>query len=180
MSEAARARTQVVVEGLLVGIALGALLGVLWWLVTPTITWRVVTGGAVVPAAIGHDDWFAADGWFLGLGVLLGLALTALLWRRGRRAPVALVAALAVGGGLLGVTGWAVGHTLGPDDPASLAGSSPVGTVLDGALDVGTPVVLLAPLLGALALLAVLLASVPTGPDSDPAASVPHPAPPSA
>jgi hypothetical protein len=166
VSEAARARLQIVAEAVLVGIVLGAVLGVLWWWVTPEVKWTVTAEGTVVPADIGHDDWFAADGWFLVLGLLLGVALTALLWARGRSQPVALAVSVAVGAALLSLTGWAVGGVLGPPDPASLVDTVASGTTVAGALSLRAPGVLLAPVVAALGLLGMLLgsAAVASGP----------------
>lgn len=178
MTDVGRARSQVVVEGVLLGIVLGAVLGVLWWLLTPPVDWAITADGSVVPAVIGHDDWFAADGWFLGLGLVLGAGLTSLRWPRGRAHPVALAIGTTVGAGLLSLTGWAVGGALGPADPATLVDVLPAGEVVAGSLGLRAPAVLLAPLLGALGLLAVLLASaaVAPGPGEGPAGGAEVPA----
>lgn len=167
MTEVGRARSQLLTEGVLLGIVLGGVLGILWWLLTPAVTWTITPDGSVVPAVIGHDDWFAADGWFLGLGIVLGAGVTGLLWSRGRAYPVVLTVAIVLGAGLLSLTGWAVGGALGPTDPATLVDVLPAGTVVEGSLGVRAPAVLLAPLLGALGLLGVLLASVAVSPGSD-------------
>lgn len=170
MTEAGRARLQIGAEGALVGIVLGVVLGVLWWLLTPAVKWTITSDGSVVPADIGHDDWFAADGWFLVLGLLTGIALTALLWTRGRSQPVPLAVAVAVGAALVSLTGWAVGGVLGPPDPASLVDTVPAGvtTTVEGALSLRAPGVLLAPLVAALGLLGMLLASAAVAPAPPP------------
>ncbi len=163
-----------VAEGMLLGITLGVVLGVLWWQLTPSISWQLGEQG-VFPAEIGHDDWFAADGWFLVLGLLLGGLLAVLVWRRVRPRAMVAVAATLVGAGLLAVTGWALGGVLGPDDPATLAGPDRAGEVVEGALGIGAPAVLLAPLVGGLAVLGVRLATLDVVPDAPP---VPTPWPP--
>lgn len=167
MTEVGRARSRLVAQAVLLGIVLGVALGVLWWLLTPAVTWSITADGSVVPADIGHDDWFAADGWFLGLGVVLGAGATGLLWSPGRALPVTLTVAAVLAAGLLSLTGWAVGGALGPTDPATLVDVLPAGEVVEGSLGVRAPAVLLAPLLGALGLLGVLLASVSVSPDQD-------------
>lgn len=179
MTQPGRARVLVVTECLLAGIALGALLGVLWWLLAPTASWQVLTGGTLVPAAPGHDDWFAADGWFLGLGLVLGVGLTALVWSRSRQQPAVAAGGVAVGACLLSITGWALGRVLGPADPMTQVGSVPTGEVLPGVLSVDAPAVLLAPVLGALGLLLMLLASAAVTPAETGAEPSPVLAPPS-
>lgn len=153
----------VVAETAVVGVALGAVIGLIWWWVAPTEQWRVAEGGALVPSQIGFNAWFAADGLFLVLGAVAGIALTLISWRRGRRNPVALVVGVITGGALLALTAWSLGGVLGPPDPKSVADAAELGTTVEGALGLRALGVLCAPLLTALTTLALLVASAHVG-----------------
>lgn len=102
--------------GAYVGLALGlgALAGVLWWLVTDLPTFRVVTGGGAVTSERGLAGYVAADAWFVVLGAVVGLVLGVLAWRTFRRVGVAVVVVAAVAGAAAAGVCWAVGHLIGP------------------------------------------------------------------
>lgn len=159
MTSRARGSGLVVAETAVAGVALGAVMGLIWWWVAPTEQWTVVKDGALVPADIGFNAWFAADGWFVVLGVIAGVLLTLICWRRGRRSPVALVVGVIVGGALLSLTAWSLGGVLGPPDPKSVADTAELGSLVEGALGLRALGVLCAPLLTALTTLALLIAS---------------------
>jgi hypothetical protein len=154
----ARDGVLVVAETVVVGIVLGAVMALVWWWVAPTEEWTVVDGG-LLPADLGFNDWFAADGWFLVLGAVAGVLLTLISWYRGRRNPVALVAGVVAGAGLLAATAWTLGGVLGPPDPESVVKTADLGTRIDGSLGLRAVGVLCAPALTALTLLALLVAS---------------------
>lgn len=158
MSSRTREAVSVVAETVVVGIVVGAVMGLIWWWVAPTEEWVVVDGG-LVPVDLGFTAWFAADGWFLVLGAIAGLVLTLATWRRGRRHPVGLVIGVILGAGLLAVTAWALGGALGPPDPRSVAESADQGTRVEGELGLRALGVLCAPALTALTMLALLIAS---------------------
>ncbi len=159
MTSRPRKSVPVVAETAVVGIALGALMGLIWWWVAPTEEWRVVEGGALVPSEIGFNAWFAADGWFLVLGAIAGVLLTLIVWWRGRRQPVALVVGVIIGAGLIAVSAWTLGGVLGPPDPSVVAETAEPGTTVDGALGLRALGLLCAPALTALTLLALFVAS---------------------
>jgi hypothetical protein len=142
----------------LVGIGLGVVMGIAWWWVTPTEQWVKIEGG-VGPKQLTSSAWFAADGWFLILGVVAGLILTIATWWWWRSRPVALVIGVVVGASLLAVVAWALGGVLGPADPNIAAGSLAVGATVDGSLGLRAMGVLAAPLVSALALLSLALAT---------------------
>jgi hypothetical protein len=142
----------------LTGIGLGAVMGVLWWWITPTEQWIKVDGG-LGPAELSSPNWFAADGWFLVLGVVAGLVLTGISWVWARQHPVALVVGLLIGASLLSLVAWSVGGVLGPPDPNGAAASLAVGATVDGALGLRAMGVLAAPVVSALALVSLLLAT---------------------
>lgn len=147
----------VVAEAGVVAIGLGAMMGLVWWWVSPTELWTVIDGG-LVPADAGFNAWFAADGWFAVLGVAAGALLAVISWRRGHRNAVAQVIGVIVGGGLVAVTAWALGGALGPSDAQTAAETADVGSTVEGALGIRAFGVLLAPVLAALTVTALLLA----------------------
>jgi hypothetical protein len=156
-TDGSRQGVAVVAETGVIAIGLGVLMGLLWWWVTPTEQWTVVEGG-LVPADPGFDAWFAADGWFAVLGVVAGVLLAIIGWRRGHRNAVAQVAGVIVGGGLVAVTAWALGGALGPPDAQTTAQTAEVGSTVEGALGIRAFGVLFAPVLAALTVTALLLA----------------------
>lgn len=176
MTGRARGSGLVAAETALVGVALGAVMGLIWWWVAPTEQWRVIKDGALVPAEVGFNAWFAADGWFVVLGAIAGVLLTVISWRRGRRSPVALVVGVVVGGALLALTAWSLGGVLGPPDPKSIADTAALGSIVEGALGLRAFGVLCAPLLTALTTLALLVASAHVEePPAEPALPVDSP-----
>jgi hypothetical protein len=92
---------------------LGAPLGWLWAALAPGVPVRVVDGG-VAPVEAQPEEFFAADGWFVLLGVVFGLLAAAAVYFlvRRYRGPVGLVAVTVgtVGAGLLA---WWLGHRIG-------------------------------------------------------------------
>ena len=159
MTDSARSGVRVVAETVLVGLALGALMGLIWWWVAPTEEWRVLEDGALVPSDLGFNAWFAADGWFLVLGAVAGVLLTLISWRRGHESPVALVVGVLIGGALLALIAWSMGGVLGPPDPKTVADTAEAGATVEGALGLRALGVMCAPLLTALTTLALLVAS---------------------
>ena len=160
---------QVVVIGTaLSGIALGVLVGLLWWVITPTEQWIKLDGG-LGAADLNSSAWFAADGWFLILGVAGGLVLTAVTWVWVRQNPISVVVGLIVGSALLAVVAWSLGGLLGPADPKDAAASLAVGATVDGSLGLRAMGVLAAPTVAAMALVALLIALAPVREDLQPA-----------
>lgn len=153
-----RSSSSVIAMTGLVAAALGVTMGVIWWWVAPTEQWVVVEGG-LAPADPGYTGWFSADGWFLVLGAVAGVLLTAITWQRGRGRPVALVAGVVVGAGLVSLVAWAIGGFLGAPDPQTVAETAEAGTTVAGSLGIRATAVLLAPALTALTILALMLAS---------------------
>jgi len=140
----------------LVSLAIGAVMGALWWWITPSEQWVKLDGGFGA-AQLSSPSWFAADGWFLILGVISGASLVAATWRFGRRYPSALVVAIAIGSVLIAVVAWTFGGMLGPPDVEAAADSAAVGGVIDGSLGLRALGVLGAPGIAALAILAMML-----------------------
>ena len=110
-------------------VGLGAVMGVVWWLVTPTEQWIKVDGG-LGAAQISSPNWFAADGWFLVIGVLAGLVLAGVSWIWARRNPITLVVGLLIGAALLSSVAWSVGGS--SDHPTPTSPRLPLRSVRPG------------------------------------------------
>jgi hypothetical protein len=92
----------------------GAGVAVLWWQVAPRLGFRVVTPGNPEPVTAEQEQFFATDGWYMLLTLVVGILATVLGWRvKALRGPVGLVA-LAVGSLLGAVITWRGGLLLGP------------------------------------------------------------------
>jgi hypothetical protein len=159
-----RDQLQTVIGPALVGIGVGAVMGIVWWWIAPTERWIKGEDG-LGPQQLTSPAWFAADGWFLILGVIAGLILTTLAWFWWRSRPIALVVGVLLGGSLLAAVAWALGGILGPPDPNGAASSLAVGATVDGSLGLRAMGVLAAPLVSALALLSLLLSTATIRPD---------------
>jgi hypothetical protein len=110
--------------------ALGVPLGWLWAVLAPNVPVQVVDGG-VVPTEAEPEEFFAADGWFVLLGVAFGLLAAAAVWflLRRYRGPVVL-AALAVGAVGAGLLAWWVGRQIGLSGYREQVFQAAVGTDL--------------------------------------------------
>ena len=104
-------------------------MGLVWWWVAPTEEWTVVEDGALVPADLGFDAWFAADGWFLVLGVVAGVLLTLIsLAPRAPDAGCARSSGCSSVAALLRLTAWALGGALGRRTRRPSAETAEVGS----------------------------------------------------
>ncbi len=153
---AQRSGLAVFAQTALIALALGVLMGLVWWWVVPTEQWTVVEGG-LLPADLGYSAWFSSDGWFLVLGAIAGAVLAGASWRRGRSRPLVLTVGIIVGAGLVSVVAWSLGGALGAPDPKAAAETASVGTLVDGSLGIRAIGVLFAPALAALTVQALLL-----------------------
>ena len=104
--------------GCLTALALGvgAAAGVAWWGIVTLPAYRVNNGGGASTTERGLADYIGGDAWFVAIGLVVGVGLGWLAWRRFRSlgwpiVPVVLV--LAAGAGLVC---WFVGYHLGPGD----------------------------------------------------------------
>lgn len=113
----------------LAAVAIGVVLGVLWWVAAPLARAQVVDGSVFLT---GHEELRAAqDGWFAVITGLTGvIAATVLSLRSGPRDAVGAVLGPVLGV-LVAVVAWRTGVLLGPP--------SIVDQVRDGATDPLTP-----------------------------------------
>ncbi|SRR6266550_7195401 len=106
-----------IVAGLVAIAALAALglpVAVLWWAVAPRLGVRVVSPGTVAAVAPEAEQYFATDGWYLLLTLVVGVLAAVVMWRlRSTRGPAALVA-LTLAGLAGAVVTWKFGTVLAP------------------------------------------------------------------
>jgi hypothetical protein len=97
-------------------LGLGAAAGVAWWgIVTPPV-YHVSNDGGASTTERGLAGYIGGDAWFVALGLVVGVGLGWLAWRRFHSigwpiVPVVLVLAVAAG-----LVCWFVGYHLGPGD----------------------------------------------------------------
>jgi len=101
---------------LALGLGLGALAGLVWWEVVDLPAYRVSDDGGASISERGLTEFFGGDAWFCALGVVVGLLLGVLGWRRFRNlgwptVPVVAIVALAAA-----AVCWFVGFRLGPGE----------------------------------------------------------------
>jgi hypothetical protein len=137
-------------------VLLGVLSGVLWWvLVSPAEFTKLPSGGSMGEVELGRR--FNADGWYVVIAAVFGLASgLALTWWRSRDpllTSLLLILGSAVAAALMMVTG----HLLGPGPTRAALASAKVGARVPERLDVDTFVIYLtwpiAVFLGALVVL---------------------------
>jgi len=148
--------------GVLAGLAVivGAFCALLWARIVHLPSYVVGKDHVAVMSEHGHTEVFAADAWFVVIGLVAGLLLGALAWSWFRSLG-ALVALIALGSGLLaGVVCWGIGQLLGPGSfEVRLAQANP-GDSVNIAFTLHSPTALAA--WGLAAVLPTLIAAVLT------------------
>lgn len=93
---------------------LGALSGLVWWLVVDPAVY-VREGESVSMDTLELQSRFTADGWFVGIGLVVGIVVGLLVtWRRGAD-PVRMLVLGVIGAGLAALAAQFVGLRLGTD-----------------------------------------------------------------
>jgi hypothetical protein len=151
-------------------LLLGAVCGVLWWLLaTPAEFTKTKDGGVMDELQLARR--FSADATYVVIAVVAGLAAgLGLSWWRGRD-PLLTSALLLLGSVLAAAAMLAVGHVLGPGDTEAALDAARAGARVPEALDVGLPdhrtwTVYLAWPVGVLAGALVVLLAAPVDEDS--------------
>lgn len=95
-------------------LGLGAVAGVLWWWIVDLPGYRVNSDGGASTTERGLAGFIGGDAWFTLIGLVVGVVLGLVAWRRlgDLGWPVVFVATLAAVGASL--ICWAVGYHLGP------------------------------------------------------------------
>ncbi|MDH4159349.1 MAG: hypothetical protein OEV62_03760 [Actinomycetota bacterium] len=155
-----RGRLGTAARSALVALALGPVLGVLWWLLAPTIPFDVLDG-AVYSAPNTPGDWFGVDGWFLVVGGFLGLVVGVVVFVRRGAHPISAALGMTAGCLLAAGVGWWVGRVLGPAPLDDQLAAVAAGQQVMRPLQLLAPSVLLAPAVAALASFGALVASAP-------------------
>ncbi|GAA2517163.1 hypothetical protein GCM10010201_12430 [Pilimelia columellifera subsp. columellifera] len=116
---------------MLLGLAVaagGLPLGLLWWLLAPTVPLRMTDDGAVLIEAQ-PEQFIAADGWFVLLGLSFGALAAVAAWTFGsRRRGTAQLMAVTVGAFAAGLVAWWLGRQIGLDAYERLLDSAAVGS----------------------------------------------------
>jgi hypothetical protein len=119
------AARRVVAETVLISVALGLAVGLVWWLVAPEVSVGVRSGQSVLIAAEARN-LFGVDVSFAAVGAVAGLLLGTAMFARHREHPTAVLVGLVLGGVVGSLVAWQVGSALGP---------GPLGERTDGAAD---------------------------------------------
>lgn len=140
-------------------VGLGALLGVVWELVSPRVTLTMTAGGLVLDE-VGGALSFDATGWLTVIAAAVGLVAGVLGVARVRgarsvRAAVLDTVLAGVAPLVLTAVAWAVGHQLGRGASAAQTTAVAVGGTVEAPIAVGTRLVLAVGPLVALAVVAV-------------------------
>jgi hypothetical protein len=154
----------------LLGYAIaGAVGGVVWDRVTTLAAYRVTKSGAYIDEP-GLSLVFSSDGWFLVVGLGLGLVGGAALGLAYRRHGFVMVLAVLAGSCLAGYVAYRLGHQLGPTDLRERLRAAKPGQLVPIALSVRSTGCLLGwPIGGLLGALGAAL----SWKRSDPQAAVP-------
>ena len=99
---------------LLACVVVGAVVGVVWELLTPLPQFRVA-GDRILSPGAEDETAVAADGWFAVCAGVAGVVSAVAVFMRVREARTIVLAGLILGGLLASVIAWRVGVAVGPD-----------------------------------------------------------------
>ena len=126
----------VVLVTVVICLAAGLVVGVLWWLFAPQFSVQMV-GGQLQPLEPVGESRFGADAWFSIISGAAGVLIALVVFTRYRQHPVTTVGAVAAGGLLGSVVAWRLGVLLGPDPIEGALEDIADGTRLGFPLDLG-------------------------------------------
>jgi len=119
---------------LLACVVAGAVVGVVWELLTPLPQFQVVGDRILLPAAE-DETAVAADGWFAVCAGVAGVVTAVAVVLRVRDARLSVLAGLTLGGLLAAVIAWRVGVAVGPDSVRAEAVGLSDGEFFSGPLE---------------------------------------------
>ena len=126
-----RPRRRLVVDAIVVHVVAAVLVGTVWWLLAPDLTYAVFDGQAFVLDETRYATIFGGDATFTLLGGIGGALSAVVLLLRGHRGPGVPVV-LAVLGSAASAAAWWLAVTLGPGRVDDLAAAAGEGDVLAG------------------------------------------------
>jgi hypothetical protein len=107
-------------------LGLGALAGVVWWLVVKPPAYELSTGGSATTTERGLSQFISGDAWFCAIGLVAGLLIGIAAWRWLRDLGWTVVLVVLVCATASALMCWFVGYQLGPGDfSARLAAARP-------------------------------------------------------
>ncbi|HZL75726.1 MAG TPA: hypothetical protein VFB83_10150 [Propionibacteriaceae bacterium] len=107
-------------------LGLGALAGVVWWLVVKPPAYELSTGGSATTTERGLSQFISGDAWFCAIGLVAGLLIGIAAWRWLRDLGWTVVLVVLVCATASALMCWFVGYRLGPGDfSARLAAARP-------------------------------------------------------
>jgi len=168
-----RRRLRRVLAYVVFGLALGALAGLVWWLVVDLPGYVVNDDGGAVTTERDLAHFIASDAWFTLLGAVVGVLLGLVGWFRLRSLgwPLAVLVVLtAVASSLVC---WLVGYLLGPDSFSERLSVAPAGALVPIQLTLRTKASLL--IWPFVAVVPVLLGSSLGRDDEEPTPVLPRP-----
>jgi hypothetical protein len=107
-------------------LGLGALAGVVWWLVVKPPAYELSSGGSATTSERGLSQFISGDAWFCAIGLVAGLLIGIAAWRWLRDLGWTVVLVVLVCATASALMCWFVGYRLGPGDfSARLAAAQP-------------------------------------------------------
>lgn len=123
--------------------ALGAVGGLVWFVVVPLTVYQVNMRGLAITSERGLAGFIAGDAWFVVIGLVLGAFAGMLAWRWFAGLGWLLLPVVLISVTMMALVCWLVGWWLGPGPlPERLAQAGP-GTTLPIELTVRAPIALL-------------------------------------
>ena len=127
---------------LLACVVAGAVVGVVWELLTPLPQFQVMGDRILLPGAE-DETAVAADGWFAVCTAVAGVVSAVAVFGQFREARLSVLAGLTLGSLLAAVVAWRVGVALGPDSVRAEAAGLSDGETFSGPLELSALGVLL-------------------------------------